>query len=379
MLAFCGAVLPCFGGEAAAGPDAIGGNGNDPTVDETVERGRAVAVEPGLGIAIFPIPISNPTIGTGLGLAASILYQTDEKSAPSYTGIGALATSNRTWGVGAVQYLSLDEDRYRISLGLGYASVKYDFFGAGNNAGDRGISIPIRQDGVFTNPWAQVRVAEDLYVGLQYRLIQASTQIDFSDTDSLPARLLAGRQVDFISSGAGPILDWDTRDDPFWTRSGHLLHAEAVFASGEMFSDFDYRKGLASFNVYREVFDEGILAARLSGCFSGGEVPVVDLCLFGAHNDLRGYETGRYRDENSWAAQIEQRWKFAERWGVVAFAGAGAVTEEIQKAFSNELLGSGGLGLRFQVSKSYQVNLALDGAVNLDGDTSLYFRIGEAF
>ena len=378
-VALCGAVVSCFGGSAAAGPDAIGGNGNDPTVDETVERGRAVAVEPGLGIAIFPIPISNPTIGTGLGLAASVLYQTDEKSAPSYTGIGALATSNRTWGVGAVQYLSLDEDRYRISLGLGYASVKYDFFGAGNNAGSRGISIPIRQDGYFTNPWAQVRVAEDLYFGLQYRLIQATTQIDSSDLDGPLGRLLEGRQVDFISSGAGPIMDWDTRDDPFWTRSGHLLHAEAIFASGEMFSDFNYRKGLASFNVYREVFDEGILAARVSGCFSGGEVPVVDLCLFGAHNDLRGYQAGRYRDENSWAAQVEQRWKFADRWGVVAFAGAGAVTEEIGEAFSNELLGSGGLGLRFQVSKSYEVNLALDGVVNLDGDTSLYFRIGEAF
>lgn len=378
-LVLCGTLLPCFGGGAAAGPEAIGGSGNDATDDDTIERGRAVAVEPGLGIAIFPIPISNPTIGTGLGLAASLLYHVDKESEASYTGIGAMATSNRTWGVGVTQYLSLDGDRYRVSLGLGYASVKYDFFGAGNDAGDRGVSIPIRQDGYFTNPWAQVRVAEDFYIGLQYRLIEARTKIDFSDKNGPLGQLLAGRQVDFVSSGAGPIVDWDTRDDPFWTRSGHLLHAEAVFASGEMFSDFSYRKGLASFNYYHEVFEEGVLAARISGCFSGGEVPVVDLCLFGAHNDLRGYQTGRYRDENAWAAQVEQRWKFADRWGVVAFAGAGAVTEKIGKAFSNELLGSGGLGLRFQVSESYEVNLALDGVVNLDGDTSLYFRIGEAF
>ncbi|HEY9548640.1 MAG TPA: hypothetical protein VIR45_03990 [Kiloniellaceae bacterium] len=71
------------------------------------------------------------------------------------------------------------------------------------------------------------------------------------------------------------------------------------------------------------MFDEGILAARAAGCFAGGEVPIVDLCLFGARNDLRGYETGRCRDETSLALQVEQRWKFAERWGVVGFAGVG--------------------------------------------------------
>src|SRR3546814_11038416 len=75
----------------------------------------------------------------------------------------------------------LDEDRYRLSFGLGYASVRYDFYGAGEAAGDRGASIPLRQDGFFTNPWAEVRVADDLYVGLQYRLIEARMQIDASD------------------------------------------------------------------------------------------------------------------------------------------------------------------------------------------------------
>src|SRR3546814_2925026 len=77
-----------------------------------------------------------------------------------------------------------------------------------------------------------------------------------------------------------------------------ILHADAIFASGEFLSDFNYRKGRVSFDHFWEVFDEGILAARAAGCFAGGEVPIIDLCLFGARNDLRGYETGRYRDEN---------------------------------------------------------------------------------
>jgi outer membrane protein assembly factor BamA len=368
---------------AAAGPDAVGGAGSDPSEPATFQRGEAVSLksepETGAGFVIFPIPISNPTIGTGLGLATGVLYQMDAESQPSYTGVGALATSNRTWGVGALQYLSLDEDRYRLFFGLGYASVHYDFFGTGSAAGDRGNAIPIRQNGYFTNPWAEVRVAEDLYVGLQYRLIEARTQIDAADRGGTVARLLEGRELDFVSSGFGPVLDWDTRDDPFWPREGNLLHFEAVFASGTFFSDFDYRKAHLSYNWFHEVFDDGVLALRASGCFTGGEVPVVDLCLFGAKNDLRGYETGRYRDDNSLALQAEQRWKFADRWGLVGFAGVGGVGENIGDALGEEPLVSGGLGLRFQASEDYNVNLAIDGAVNLDGDTSLYFRIGEAF
>lgn len=377
--AICCTIAHLAASPAAADPDAIAGEGNNPSAGETFQRGKALALEPGLGVVVFPVPIANPTIGTGLGLGAGVLYQLDEGSTPSYSSIGGLATSNRTWGVGALQYLSLDEDRYRISFGLGYASVRYDFFGAGSGAGDRDASIPIHQNGYFTNPSVEVRIDEDLYIGLQYRFIEARTQIDATDRHGSIGNLLDGRQADFISSGIGPVLDWDTRDDPFWPHEGHLLHAQALFASGELLSDFDYRKGQIAFNYFHENFEQGVLAARAAGCFSGGEVPVLDLCLFGAKHDLRGYEIGRYRDKTALALQLEQRWKFAERWGLVAFAGAGSIGSSFAETLDSELLASGGFGLRFQASRDYQVHLAIDGAINLEGDTSLYFRIGEAF
>jgi hemolysin activation/secretion protein len=103
------------------------------------------------------------------------------------------------------------------------------------------------------------------------------------------------------------------------------------------------------------------------------------ISAFSAQNDLRGYETGRYRDENSLALQVEQRWKFAERWGVIGFAGVGNIGSGLGEALSSDPLASAGLGLRFQASEDYRVNLAVDGAINLDGEPSLYFRIGEAF
>src|SRR3546814_21147195 len=105
--------------------------------------------------------------------------------------------------------------------------------------------------------------------------------------------LVDGRQADFVSSGFGPVLDWDTRDDPFWPTAGHLLHADAIFASGEFLSDFTYRKGRVSFDHFLVVFEEGILAARAAGCFVGGEVPIIDLFLFGSRQIGRASGRGR--------------------------------------------------------------------------------------
>ncbi|HEY9548641.1 MAG TPA: hypothetical protein VIR45_03995 [Kiloniellaceae bacterium] len=38
-----------------------------------------------------------------------------------------------------------------------------------------------------------------------------------------------------------------------------------------------------------------------------------------------------------------------------------------------------GEDIRFQASRHCQVHLAVNGAINAEGDTSLYFRIGETF
>src|SRR3546814_3252112 len=101
---------------------------------------------------------------------------------------------------------------------------------------------------------------------------------DASDQGGTIGSLVDGRQADFVSSGFGPVLDWDTRDDPFWPTAGHLMHADAIFASGEFLSDFNYSHGRFSFDHFWEVFDEGIPDARGVGFFAGGQGPFTGLC-----------------------------------------------------------------------------------------------------
>jgi len=75
---------------------------------------------------------------------------------------------------------------------------------------------------------------------------------------------------------------------------------------------------------------------------------------------MRGYYSGRYRDHNYAAAQIEYRKVFNRMFGLVIFAGAGEVASEIKQITFQELKPNGGVGFRIKMARSERVNLRMD-------------------
>jgi hemolysin activation/secretion protein len=134
----------------------------------------------------------------------------------------------------------------------------------------------------------------------------------------------------------------------------------------------------ASWNRYWPYSNSLVLAARVSSCSVGGAVPFTNLCMYGMSNDLRGYTTGQYRDRAMLAAQGEARWRFAPRWGAVAFAGLGAIGPSFSELPQQKILPSIGAGLRWQASKEYKVNVSVDVAFT-QKDHAVYLYVGEAF
>ena len=73
-----------------------------------------------------PIPISNPTLGTGL--AAALLYlwpqKTDDTVSPtSISGVGGLYTSTESWAAALFHQGYYARDRFRLQGVLGYADL----------------------------------------------------------------------------------------------------------------------------------------------------------------------------------------------------------------------------------------------------------------
>jgi hypothetical protein len=60
---------------------------------------------------IMPIPVSNPTVGTGLGLVSMILYKAGANAPTSSTTLGGFYTSNESWAAGVSHKTYLLDDR----------------------------------------------------------------------------------------------------------------------------------------------------------------------------------------------------------------------------------------------------------------------------
>ena len=77
--------------------------------------------------------------------------------------------------------------------------------------------------------------------------------------------------------------------------------------------------------------------------------------------------------------QAEYRQYFYRKWGVVAFAGAGNVSNTILEYDISSMKYSYGLGLRFLFNEKQKINLRMDIGFGSDGSRGIYFGIQEAF
>jgi hypothetical protein len=94
---------------------------------------------------------------------------------------------------------------------------------------------------------------------------------------------------------------------------------------------------------------------------------------------MRGYFTGRFRDNSYTAGQAEIRFQIWKWLYGASFAAAGIMDQSIGKYEFNNLRYAGGLGLRFLVNKKNRMFLRADCALNGTSGAAYYIRLNEAF
>lgn len=326
----------------------------------------------------LPIPISDPAIGDGLAVAAGLLYKAGGSERPWTSGAGGLYTDSESWAALLFQKAYIGADRFRVLGAAGLGEFNVDFYGIGSEAGSRGFAVPITQDARFGVAQGLMRVAPHTYVGLQYRVIEMATTINLETPPEFPDMDIPPRELDSRTSALGISGEYDTRDNEYQPSSG--LYGSVVWlqSAEALGSDHDYGRAELEVNGYTLTGDRTIWAWRASTCWAGDEAPFYDICNFGSQSDLRGYVQGRYRDHSMFAIQTEYRRRFAGRFGFVLFAGVGAVGPAFGDIGREELLPAAGVGLRYEASRRYGVNVGVDYAVGEDS-SAFYFRVGEAF
>ncbi len=341
-----------------------------------------------ISFVAVPIPISNEAIGSGLGVVGGLVFKVGDpgsKTPPSIVGGGGGYTSSHTWLAGAAANLLLGDNRWRLLGAYGQASLHYRWFGTGTDAGNDGQSLPIDQTMHIAVGETLVRTAWQTFLGARYSYLGSNVSVGSGVVP--PAGLPIPPDIPPPGGGFDVTTELvafratrDTRDDRFWPTAGSELDLTAggVDARTDRVSNwFQTYEGAG--NWYVAISPGQTIAARAMACGKTGDhVPFFELCQFGSQSDLRGYETGRYRDRFMFATQAEYRLLLPWRLAIAAFGGVGEVAPRAGAINTANLLPAGGVGLRFSLSSAYRVNYRVDYAVGKNGGT-LIVSLGEAF
>jgi hypothetical protein len=357
--------IPCLAGEIVSQVDELQSDTEDVKSASEKVLGEDSRIVP------IPIPISNPTIGTGL--AAALLYLHPKKTPDSpttTTGVFGMYTDSQSWAVGAFHDGYYRDDRLRFRIPIVYGEFNLDFFGVGSDS-------PLRENpieytavtGAFIPRLLHELPWERWYAGGQYTFLNVDAKFDISGL--IPDAPEMGEQTQ--TAGLGLVTVYDSRDSNFWPSSGSWLDLTATPYGEYAGGDFNYFKVITKFAQYFPIRDTFTFVYRLDGQFITGDAPFWDLSRI----RLRGYPGGQFLDDIAVTAQAEIRWNFYKRWTALAFGGGGRIADEIDELGRADTNYAGGGGLRFMLVEKQKLFVGIDVTYAEDGNASFYFQVGD--
>jgi hypothetical protein len=331
----------------------------------TLERGNLV---------VAPIPISNPTLGTGLVAVTAYFYaQTEEQKKvqpASISGIAAMYTSNDSKAVAIAQQNYWSNNNWRFTGVVGAADFRLPLLAPDQSS--NGQSVDWQIDGGFLLARLSRKLRGSWYGGGFTRLIDADQAIQTGAPPDPDAGIDLTDNVRAV--GLGVTFEFDTRDLPGNAFRGRYLKVEGLFNDERIGSQRTYQNYSFALRSYHELSDSLVLAWEAQSCNRAGQVPLWDACRI----SLRGFATTDYLAKATASAQVEARWRMSKRWGLVGFGGAGYASTSFSDIRENEPIPSYGVGLRFSVLPAKRVNMRLDYARSTKSD-AIHFSVGEAF
>ena len=339
--------------------------------------GDSTKLKNGRRVIILPAVLRSPETKWGGGAGVSLTFRTNKGRTSSRTSsVQALAlyTQRHQKIFGTESVVFFHKENYILRFHGTYTLYPDKFWGVGNNSGRTYERFEYQQFFIF--PQLLKRVYKKLYVGIsaEYQhVIRFNHQPDglFTRQD------VAGRQGGVIS-GVGALLTWDDRDNAFSPQHGQFIEFSATSFSDKTKSDFMYTNWVVDVRKYFSISADQVVATQLYGNFNKGTVPFLSLATLGGSMIMRGYYSGRFRDHNIAAAQVEYRLHIWRKWGAVAFAGVGQVANRLDRFAIQQFKCAAGTGIRYALKPADRLNLRLDYGTAAHSQ-GFYITISEAF
>lgn len=329
----------------------------------------------------IPIPILFYMPETKIGVGAAVSYYFRESgskldSRPS-TIMPVLTYTQKKQIISELSAdLYLKDEIYHLNGYLSYKKFPDKFYGIGNHTSEDDEENYTPKSATFQMN-LQKKVSSRLNIGVQYEF-EHTKIIEVEENGLLVHGDIAGSKGGMVS-GAGLLVNRDTRDNIFYPSSGSFYQLSATLFSSSLGSDYDFNRYTLDLRQYFPLFSSQVLACQGYINIITGDPPFQMLSLFGGRERMRGYFEGRYRDKNMMAFQIEYRimpvlWRF----GLVVFAGFGDVSDKMENFELRNFKYSVGGGIRYLFIREEKINVRLDFGHGKDS-SGIYITIGEAF
>ena len=330
------------------------------------------------GFIFIPAIFYTPETKFAGGASMIYYYRGDNdsaKSRPSTIQPTFIFTQkNQIIGSVAVD-LYWQQETYRLNGDVSYKKFPDKFYGIGPETTDSmEEDFTPKTFAFFLNFYK--KVSPGLNLGLLYEFWDES--ISETDAGGLLALGIIPGSAGGTVSGAGILVNRDTRDNIFYPTHGTFHQFSAAFFSGGIGSNFNFNRYILDLRKYYSLGTSSVLVFQGFASFITGNPPFQFLSRLGGKNIMRGYYEGRYRDKNALVFQTEFRQRVLGRFGLVGFLGLGKVADEISGLDLEDAKSSFGLGLRYLWSSSEGINIRIDFGFK-GGTPGPYITINEAF
>ena len=333
------------------------------------------------GFLPIPLIITEPAVGYGGGLGLMFVRNSlRERKAeseggyvapPDVFGAAFAATENGTKFAAAGGMITFGEhEEWRYRGGIARIDANLDFYGTGSDLGTGDRSIGFNLDGWASSQQFLRRIGNTSHF-VALRWIYLDLTSTFDPTRPQPAAALRPREL--RSSGVGPSLEHDSRDNIFTPSRGMHAALDALFYSPEIGGDDKFQTYRAHVFHFTPIGGALVLGSRFDARAARGEVPFYQLPFI----DLRGVPKGRYQDRTVSAVEAELRWAVTPRWSLVGFAGGGKAWGGETFSEANAVF-AGGMGLRYLIARRLGIHMGIDIARGPE-ETAFYIQVGSAW
>ena len=170
------------------------------------------------------------------------------------------------------------------------------------------------------------------------------------------------RQSDFVRSGG--FIQFDNRDNPGGPRSRGNYLASFTYYDDRILNRHSFRHLQLEAQQYIPFFNKRrVIALRARSILSftnpGQSVPFYLQPVLGGSNDLRGFRSYRFYDDNQIVVNAEYRWESFTGLDMALFFDAGKVAPKRSQINFHDLEAAAGFGFRFNVRNTSSCALTL--------------------